>query len=146
MDRKYKIIYEPYCDIFSYLTEVFVMCGLAEVGLLIFVLSKNMFKEDIIGAMAFILLPVVAVLFLLISVFFLTRYKLEIDYSNNTFKLNKIFKRYSYNLNEISFKKKDIRNSNNGEIIIIVVYVIYNNKRIYKFSELIFGFFNIFNL
>lgn len=103
MVRRYKIIYKPYNDVFYYLSEGFVFCGLAEIGLLIFVLVNQMFKEDIIGAFGFILLPVVACLFLLISGLILKIKKLEINYIDNVIKYRGIFKRFCYSLDEISF-------------------------------------------
>ena len=134
MIRRYKIIYKPYNDVFEYLFEGFVFCGLAEIGLLIFVLVNQMFKKDIIGAFGFILLPVVACLFLLISGLILNIKKLEINYSDNIIKYRRIFKRFSYSLDEISFDKKLVRNFNSGEIILTIVYVIHKNKRVLKFN------------
>lgn len=134
MIRRYKIIYKPYNDVFEYLSEGFLFCGLAEIGLLIFVLVNQMFKEDIIGAFGFILLPVVACLFLLISGLILKIKKLEINYIDNVINYRGIFKRFCYSLDEISFLKKVINNTNTNDLIITIVYVIYKDKKIYKFN------------
>ena len=77
----------------------------------------------------------VACLFLLISGLILKIKKLEINYIDNVIKYRGIFKRFSYSLDEICFLKKVINNTNTNDLIITIVYVIYKDKKIYKFNE-----------
>lgn len=114
MKKYYVIQYKPnnFKDIFD--LEFTVTFTIIQLGSIIFTLVNNMFVEDLIGALAFVLFPIVIFSIGLLVMFLLSRYKLTFDYKKMKFRKQTIFKRKTYDLNQLKIEKKYIKCAGNN--------------------------------
>lgn len=121
--KKYHVIqYKPnnFKDIFD--PEFTVTFTIIQLGSIIFTLVNNMFVEDLIGALAFVLFPIVIFSICLFVMFLLSRYKLTFDYKTMKFIKQTAFKRKTYDLNQLKIEKKYIKcTSNNQDLLKIFI-------------------------
>ena len=142
--KKYLVIkYKPYNfkDIFD--AEFVVPFILIQVGVIVFTLVKNMFVEDLIGALAFVLFPIIIAFPILIIMFCFSRFILIFDYKEMKFIKKAMFYKKVYDLNKIEMAKQHIKCIGNNKDIIKVL-IKFNGKIIAKinvnFFENITGF------
>ena len=105
--KKYFVIkYKPYNfkDVFD--AEFVVPFILIQVGLIVFTLVKNMFIEDLIGALALVLFPIIIAFPILIIMFFFSRFILIFDYKETKFIKKTMFYKKVYDLNKIEIEKQ----------------------------------------
>lgn len=98
-----------------------------------------MFVEDLIGAIAFCVFPIV--IFCLMSMVWLPfcMYKLTFDYINMKFIKKTLFNKKIYDLNEIDiyiYKETDKFIDNNASILNIIIS--YKDEKICKFNGIAF--------
>ena len=136
--KKYFVIkYKPYNfkDIFD--AEFVVPFILIQVGLIVFTLVKNMFIEDLIGALAFVLFPIIIVFPILIIMFFFSRFILIFDYKETKFIKKTMFYKKVYDLNKIEMAKQYIKCMGNNKDIIKVL-IKFNGKILAKIDVISF--------
>lgn len=136
--KKYFVIkYKPYNfkDIFD--AEFVVPFILVQVGLIVFTLVKNMFIEDLIGALAFVLFPIIIVFPILIIMFFFSRFILIFDYKEMKFIKKTMFYKKVYDLNKIEIEKQYIKCMGNNKDIIKVL-IKFNGKILAKINAISF--------
>lgn len=136
--KKYFVIkYKPYNfkDIFD--AEFVVPFILVQVGLIVFTLVKNMFIEDLIGALAFVLFPIIIVFPILIIMFFFSRFILIFDYKEMEFIKKTMFYKKVYDLNKIEIEKQYIKCMGNNKDIIKVL-IKFNGKILAKINAISF--------
>lgn len=136
--KKYFVIkYKPYNfkDIFD--AEFVVPFILVQVVLIVFTLVKNMFIEDLIGALAFVLFPIIIVFPILIIMFFFSRFILIFDYKEMKFIKKTMFYKKVYDLNKIEIEKQYIKCMGNNKDIIKVL-IKFNGKILAKINAISF--------
>ena len=134
MKKEYTINIKPYKDINDHFFEFNLSFLILEIIILIFVLVRKMFIEDLIGAIAFISCPVLIFILVHSIKLLLKRNQIIIDYINNKLIIKKIFKKHIYNLDQIQIKK-EFEHENNPHIQTLCVLVFYyQNKKILKIN------------
>ena len=131
MKKYYVIQYMPnnFKDIFD--PEFTVTFTIIQLGSIIFTLVNNMFVEDLIGALAFVLSPIVIFSIGLLVMFLLSRYKLTFDYKKMKFTKQTIFKRKTYDLNQLKIEKKYIKCAGNNPDL-LKIFISNDDKLICK--------------
>ena len=120
--NKFKDIFDP---------EFTVTFTIIQLGSVIFTLVNNMFAEDLIGALAFVLFPIVILSICLLVMFLLSRYKLTFDYKKMKFTKQTIFKRKTYDLNQLKIEKKYIKCAGNNPDL-LKIFISNDDKPICK--------------
>jgi hypothetical protein len=136
--KKYFVIkYKPYNfkDVFD--AEFVVPFILIQVGLIVFTLVKNMFIEDLIGALALVLFPIIIAFPILIIMFFFSRFILIFDYKETKFIKKTMFYKKVYDLNKIEIEKQYIKCMGNNKDIIKVL-IKFNGKILAKINAISF--------
>lgn len=132
--KKYFVIkYKPYNfkDIFD--AEFVVPFVIIQVGAIVFTLVKNMFVEDLIGALAFVLFPIIITFSILLIMLCFSRFTLIFDYKEMKFIKKTVFIKKIYDLNEIEMEKQHIKcMGNNPDIIKVLIK--FNGKIISKIN------------
>ena len=131
MKKYYVIQYKPnsFKDIFD--PEFTVTFTIIQLGSVIFTLVNNMFAEDLIGALAFVLFPIVIFSICLLVMFLLSRYKLTFDYKKMKFTKQTIFKRKTYDLNQLKIEKKYTKCAGNNPGL-LKIFISNDDKTICK--------------
>lgn len=131
MKKCYVIQYKPnnFKDIFN--PEFTVTFTIIQLGSIIFTLVNNMFVEDLIGALAFVLFPIVIFLIGLLVMLLLSRYKLTFNYKTMKFIKQTAFKRKTYDLNRLKMEKKYMKSAGNKPDL-LKIYVSIEEKTICK--------------
>lgn len=137
MKKEFKIEYYPYKDITNYFLQATILSIILELGLLIFVILMEMFSNDLIGSIAFLLLPIAFYILFLLSVFILTRYKITIDYKGNSLLVKKPLSKKKYILSDVTIKKQYVKCSFNNPDLLFLIFI-YSNKKILKIDALNF--------
>lgn len=144
--KKYFVIkYKPYNfkDIFD--AEFVVPFILVQVGLIVFTLVKNMFIEDLIGALALVLFPIIIVFPILIIMFFFSRFILIFDYKEIKFIKKTMFYKKVYDLNKIEIEKQYNKCIGNNKDIIKVL-IKFNGKILAKINVISFENITVFDI
>ena len=131
MKKCYVIQYKPnnFKDIFN--PEFTVTFTIIQLGSIIFTLVNNMFVEDLIGALAFVLFPIVIFLIGLLVMLLLSRYKLTFNYKTMKFIKQTAFKRKMYDLNRLKMEKKYMKSVGNNRDL-LKIYISIEEKTICK--------------
>lgn len=114
-----------------YEIEFIIVFILVQLGSLIFVLVNNMFVEDLIGALAFVLMPATCFVIYLL-VFLLSRCELTFDYQNMQLVKKKLFVKKIYDLNKIKTKRMG------NHPVFFKVYLYFGDKLICKIDSCTF--------
>ena len=131
MKKHYVIQYKPnnFKDIFA--PEFTVTFTIVQLGSIIFTLVNNMFVEDLIGALAFVLFPIVIFSIGMLVMFLLSLYKLTFDYKTMKFIKQTVFKRKTYDLNQLKIENKYIKCAGNNPDL-LKIYISIEGKTICK--------------
>ena len=90
-----------------------------------------MFVEDLIGALAFVLFPIVIFSIGMLVMFLLSRYKLTFDYKTMKFIKQTVFKRKTYDLNQHKIENKYTKYAGNKPDL-LKIYISIEGKTICK--------------
>lgn len=131
INKQFVIKYHPH-KLDDYFIDFIICFIIIEIGSLIFVFFQNMFTKDIIGALSFVLFPIVISLIFLTAILVIKRYKIIIDFINNELIIRKPFITRKYSLNEINYKMNEIDTVNSNKIRIL--HILKNDKKICKIN------------
>ena len=122
MKKYYIINYQPNKFKASLDPEFTISFAGGQIFSIIFTLANNMFVEDLIGALTFILFPITLFTIFLFAMFLLSRFKLTFNYKEMKFIKRTIFTKKTYNMNKLKFEQKYITcKANNQDLLKIFI-------------------------